>query len=87
METTNEQLIKKIIDNWAKAVRAKDIQGILAHHSSNVLLLFLTALGIGCIAGIYPALILSSYKPIIVLKGRKIWILIKKFCALSRSKC
>ncbi len=39
-------------------------------HPSNVLLLFLTALGIGCIAGIYPALVLSSYKPIVVLKGR-----------------
>jgi ketosteroid isomerase-like protein len=38
METTNEQLIKGIIDNWAKAVRAKDIPGILAHHSTDILL-------------------------------------------------
>ena len=35
---TNEQLIISIIDNWAKAVRAKDIEGILARHSSDILL-------------------------------------------------
>lgn len=38
MEATNEQLIKGIIDNWAKAVRAKDIPAILAHHSPDILL-------------------------------------------------
>jgi ketosteroid isomerase-like protein len=38
METTNEQLIKDIIDNWAQAVRAKDISGILAYHSTDILL-------------------------------------------------
>ncbi len=34
------------------------------------LLLFLTAIGIGLLAGIYPALILSSFKSTTVLKGR-----------------
>ncbi len=34
------------------------------------LLLFLTAIGIGLLAGIYPALVLSSFKPTTVLKGR-----------------
>lgn len=38
MEATNEQLINGIIDNWAKAVRAKDIPAILAHHSPDILL-------------------------------------------------
>lgn len=33
-------------------------------------LLFFAAVAIGLIAGIYPALVLSSYKPIVVLKGR-----------------
>ncbi|AXY74878.1 ABC transporter permease [Paraflavitalea soli] len=33
-------------------------------------LLFLAAVAIGLLAGIYPALVLSSFKPIIVLKGR-----------------
>ncbi|MBD0289534.1 MAG: FtsX-like permease family protein, partial [Flavisolibacter sp.] len=36
----------------------------------NVLLLLGAAIGIGLLAGIYPALVLSSFKPIIVLKGR-----------------
>lgn len=35
-----------------------------------LLLLFSTAIGIGLLAGIYPALVLSSFKPTIVLKGR-----------------
>ncbi|HYJ64448.1 MAG TPA: FtsX-like permease family protein, partial [Parafilimonas sp.] len=39
-------------------------------HFSNILLLLFTSVLIGFIAGIYPALVLSSYKPIIVLKGR-----------------
>jgi len=33
-------------------------------------ILFLSAIGIGLLAGIYPALVLSSYKPVSVLKGR-----------------
>ncbi len=33
-------------------------------------LLFLASLGIGLLAGLYPALVLSSFKPIMVLKGR-----------------
>ena len=39
-------------------------------HFSNILLLLFTSICIGFIAGIYPALVLSSYKPIVVLKGR-----------------
>lgn len=35
----------------------------------NVLTLFLISLGIGVLAGIYPALVLSSFKPVSVLKG------------------
>jgi len=33
-------------------------------------LLFIAAVGIGLLAGVYPALVLSSFKPIVVLKGR-----------------
>jgi len=35
----------------------------------NILYLFLLAMAIGAIAGIYPAIVLSSFKPISVLKG------------------
>jgi len=44
-------------------------QGIFAnlHH---LLILFFSAIGIGLMAGIYPALVLSSFKPVAVLKGR-----------------
>jgi putative ABC transport system permease protein len=37
--------------------------------SNKLLLLFSGAIGIGLLAGIYPALILSAFKPILVLKG------------------
>ena len=33
-------------------------------------ILFLASIGIGVLAGIYPALVLSSFKPVTVLKGR-----------------
>ncbi len=35
-----------------------------------ILWLFLSAIGIGLLAGIYPALVLSSFRPVVVLKGR-----------------
>jgi len=44
-------------------------QGIFENYQY-LLLLFLAAIGIGLLAGIYPALVLSSYKPTAVLKGR-----------------
>src|SRR6266536_3208056 len=35
-----------------------------------LLTLLLAAIGIGLLAGVYPALVLSSFKPVVVLKGR-----------------
>ena len=39
-------------------------------YPSYLLLLFAVAIGLGVVAGIYPALVLSSFKPVSVLKGR-----------------
>jgi ketosteroid isomerase-like protein len=35
---SNEFQINKLIENWAKAVRAKDIDKVIAHHSPDILL-------------------------------------------------
>ena len=37
-ETSNEKLILKLTENWAKAVREKNIDAILAHHSNDVVM-------------------------------------------------
>ncbi|WAC13581.1 ABC transporter permease [Dyadobacter pollutisoli] len=42
----------------------------IADNPQFVACLFLAALLIGCLAGIYPAFVLSSFDPIVVLKGR-----------------
>ena len=36
--TKDEGAIRKLIENWANAVRNKDLDGILAHHSPDVLM-------------------------------------------------
>ena len=36
--TTDEATIRGIVENWARAVRTKNIDGILADHSSDVLM-------------------------------------------------
>jgi putative ABC transport system permease protein len=48
----------------------KTISHGVFEHPAYVALLFAASLGIGLLAGIYPALVLSSFKPSIVLKGR-----------------
>jgi ketosteroid isomerase-like protein len=35
---TNESQIRQLIENWALAVRNKDMDGILAHHSADVVM-------------------------------------------------
>jgi putative ABC transport system permease protein len=48
----------------------KTISFGIFQHPGYIILLFAASLGIGLLAGIYPALVLSSFKPSIVLKGR-----------------
>ena len=36
--TTNESAIRALVERWARAVRARDIDAILAHHSADMLM-------------------------------------------------
>ena len=36
--TSNESVIREFVENWARAVRAKDLNGILANHSPDMLM-------------------------------------------------
>src|SRR4030095_11945856 len=36
--TTDEAAIRDLVENWARAVRAKNREGILAHHSPDMLM-------------------------------------------------
>ena len=35
---TDQAAIGELLNNWARAVRAKDLRGILAHHSTDILM-------------------------------------------------
>ncbi|HEY4875246.1 MAG TPA: FtsX-like permease family protein, partial [Puia sp.] len=48
----------------------KQISSAILNNPLYILSLFLLAVGIGIIAGFYPSLVLSSFKPVSVLKGR-----------------
>jgi putative ABC transport system permease protein len=48
----------------------KQISNSIFSNPLHILGLFLLSVGIGVIAGLYPSLVLSSYKPVSVLKGR-----------------
>jgi putative ABC transport system permease protein len=48
----------------------KTISQNIFSHPTDVLMLFGLSLGVGVLAGFYPSLVLSSFKPVVVLKGR-----------------
>jgi putative ABC transport system permease protein len=62
-------LISLLIPSF-NTVAGKTVSEGLFSIPSYVLILFGAALGIGLLAGFYPALVLSSFKPVTVLKGR-----------------
>ncbi len=35
---TNEDQIRTLVENWAKAVRAQDMEGAVAHHSADIVM-------------------------------------------------
>jgi len=37
-KSTNEDQVRELVENWAQAVRNKDIEKILAHHSDNIVM-------------------------------------------------
>jgi uncharacterized protein (TIGR02246 family) len=37
-QETNEAQIRALVENWAKAVRAQDMQGAIAHHSADIVM-------------------------------------------------
>jgi len=36
--TADEAVVRELVQNWARAVRAKDFAGIVAHHSADMLM-------------------------------------------------
>ena len=36
--STDQSVIRELVENWASAVRAKDLNGILANHSPDILM-------------------------------------------------
>jgi len=48
----------------------KVISTSIFNNPLNVAVLFILSMGIGVVAGFYPSLVLSSFKPVVVLKGR-----------------
>jgi ketosteroid isomerase-like protein len=37
-KTTDEATIRKLVEKWAGAARAKNLEGVLAHHSQDILM-------------------------------------------------
>lgn len=35
---SNERLIRTLVENWARAVREKDMTGVLAHHTDDIVI-------------------------------------------------
>jgi len=63
-------LISSLLLPYFNLLSGKTISHGIFEKTSYVFYLLIAAISIGLLAGIYPALVLSSFNPIIVLKGR-----------------
>src|SRR5690606_22146973 len=63
-------LMSWLLVPYLNDIAGKEISDGLFHQPLQVLLLLGLALFIGLLAGTYPALVLSSFDPIVVLKGK-----------------
>jgi putative ABC transport system permease protein len=63
-------LLSAILLPFFNDLAGKTLSPGIFEHRNNIIILFLTSTGIGIAAGIYPALVLSTYRPALVLKGR-----------------
>jgi ketosteroid isomerase-like protein len=37
-DISNENQIRRLVENWAAAVRAKDLEGAVAHHTDDIVM-------------------------------------------------
>ena len=37
-DTSNENHVRKLVENWAAAVRARDLEGAVAHHTDDIVM-------------------------------------------------
>lgn len=63
-------LLCLVLIPYFNLLAGKEISGGIFLHPRYILILFFSACLIGLLAGIYPALVLSSFKPVTVLKGK-----------------
>ncbi len=63
-------LFSSLLLPFFNQLAGKTISTGIFDNISYVLILLLAAIGIGLLAGLYPALVLSSFKPVVVLKGK-----------------
>lgn len=63
-------LLSAVLIPWFNNLSGKTISNGILENPSFIAILFVSAILIGFLAGIYPAIVLSSFEPVKVLKGR-----------------
>ena len=63
-------LLCSLLLSFFNQLAGKQVSTPFFYHPLYIVTLFFISIGIGIVAGFYPALVLSSFKPVSVLKGR-----------------